>query len=322
VPPTVEDLFATPDHYLHSFDGDAAIFMPMDRAAYHRSIFLDQRISPATARTIALPVQTLVQRPLAAASTAWIFHMAHCGSTLFARALDDPTASLVLREPFALRQLGLRPDAERLNLVLAMLGKRYRADAPTLVKANVPVNFLLPQLTEADPGARAIFLHLPLRPYLLAILRSEAHRTWVRNVTGQLKPYLGDLSSAPDAERAATLWLTQIEAFARALSAMPNAVALNAERLFADPLHVLQAATRHFGIPISDETLGTTVAGPLFSTHSKNPSIAFDNTARIALAAETERKLQAEIAAAEAWIAGREATPSPDVPFGQRELVH
>jgi hypothetical protein len=322
VPLTVEDLFASPDHYLHSFDGDAAIFMPMDRAAYHRSIFLDGRISPAATQTVALPARTLMPPPSAAASTTWIFHMAHCGSTLFARALDDPTASLVLREPFALRQLGLRPDAERLNLVLAMLGKRYRADAPTLVKANVPVNFLLPQLAEADPGARAIFLYLPLRSYLLAILRSEAHRIWVRNVTGQLKPYLGDLSSAPDAERAATLWLAQIESFAQALSAMPNAAALNAERLFADPLHVLQAAVRHFGIPISDEALEATVAGPLFSTHSKNPSIAFDNAARIALAAATEREFEAEIAAAEAWIARRGATSSPDIRFGQRELRH
>ncbi|HEX7849437.1 MAG TPA: hypothetical protein VF485_06870 [Sphingomonas sp.] len=322
MPPTVDDLFATPDHYLHSFDGDAAIFMPMDRAAYYRSIFLDQRISPAGAQTIVLPVRTLVQPPSPAASTAWIFHMAHCGSTLLARALDDPTASLVLREPFALRQLGLRPDTERLDLVLAMLGKRYRADAPTLVKANVPVNFLLPQLAQADPGARAIFLYLPLRPYLLAILRSEAHRIWVRNVTGQLKPYLGDLSSAPDAERAATLWLTQIEAFARAIAAMPNAAALNAERLFAEPLQVLQAATRHFGIPISDEALEATVAGPLFSTHSKNPSIAFDNSARIALAATTERQFEAEIAAAEAWIARRGERPSLDARFGQRELVH
>ena len=322
MPLTVQDLFTTPDHYLHSFDGDAAIFLPMDRASYHRSIFLDGRISPAAAQTIAFPVRTLVPPPSAAAPTAWIFHMAHCGSTLFARALDDPAASLVLREPFALRQLGLRPDTDRLHVVLAMLGKRYRADAPTLVKANVPVNFLLPQLAEADPDARAIFLYLPLRPYLLAILRSQAHRIWVRNVTGQLKPYLGDLSSAPDAERAATLWLTQIEAFARALSAMPNAATLNAERLFANPLHVLQAAVRHFGIPMSDAALGATVAGPLFSTHSKNPSIAFDNAARIALAAATEREFEAEIAAAEAWIARRGATPLPDVRFGQRALSY
>lgn len=322
MPLTIEDLFATPDHYLHSFDGDAAIFMPMDRAAYHRSIFLDQRISPAAASTIPLPVPSLLQHPATAAPIAWIFHMAHCGSTLLARALDDVAASLVLREPFALRQIGFGPDTGRLNLMLAMLGKRYRADAPTLVKANVPVNFLLPRLTEADPGARAIFLYLPLRPYLLAILRSEAHRFWLRNVTWQLKPYLGDLSSALDAERAAMLWFTQIEIFAQALSAMPNAAALNAERLFADPLPVLRAAAPRLGIPISDTALEAAVAGPIFSTHAKDPSIAFDNADRIALAAATERDLETEIAAAEAWVARQAAAPPPDVRFGQRELVH
>ena len=41
---TLADLFASPDHYLHSIDGDAAVFVPMDRAAYGRSIFLDGRI--------------------------------------------------------------------------------------------------------------------------------------------------------------------------------------------------------------------------------------------------------------------------------------
>lgn len=322
MPPTVEDLFTTPDHYLHSFDGDAAIIVSMDRAAYHRSIFLDQRILPVTTQTTAWSVRTLVQHPSAAAPTAWIFHLAHCGSTLLARALDDPAASLVLREPFALRQIGLKPDADRLPLVLAMLGKRYRADAPTLVKANVPVNFLLPQLAEADPDARAILLYLPLRPYLLAILRSEPHRIWVRNVTALLEPYLGDLSSAPDFERAATLWLTQMEIFARTLSAMPNAATLNAERFFAGPLPILKAAARHLGIPIADERLATAVDGPLFFTHAKEPSAAFNNADRIALAAAAERELEAEIAAAEAWMARRGATLSPDASFGQRELLY
>lgn len=320
--PTVEDLFATPDHYLHSFDGDSATFMAMDRAAYRRSIFLDQRISPAFPQKTTWPVQALVQHRTAPASTAWIFHMAHCGSTLLARALDDPTASLVLREPFALRQIGLCPDADRLKVMLAMLGKRYRADAPTLVKANVPVNFLLPQLAEADRGARAILLYLPLRPYLLAILRSEPHRIWVRNVTGLLKPHLGDLSSAPDSERAATLWLTQMEIFAQALSLMPNAAMLNAELFFAGPFPILQAAARHLGIPIADRRLATAVDGPLFFTHAKEPSAAFNNADRIALAAAAERELEAEIAAAEVWVAQRGAALSPDARFGERELLH
>lgn len=309
---TLDELFSSPDHYLHSFEGDAAVLMPMDRAAYHRSIFLDGRISPATERTVALEARTLAQHAGAAAPTAWIFHMAHCGSTLLARALDDPGASLVLREPLALRQTALRPDPGRVALVRAMIGKRYRADAPTLIKANVPVNFLLPQLTAADPTARAIMLYLPLRAYLLAILRSDNHRTWLRNVTGQLAPHLGDLSALADAERAAALWLAQVGAFTRALSAMPHARALDAETFFSDPLAVLKRAAGHLGLPLAEATLEAAVGGPLFTTYSKNPALAFDNAARIARRAEVEQAIAPELDIAEAWLARHAEQGSPD----------
>ena len=296
-------LFASPDHYLHSFDGPDARIVPMDRAAYHRSIFLDRRISPAPGAPVARPVAALTGEAGSALPTAWIFHMAHCGSTLLARALDAPEASLVLREPQALRQTALSPDPERLKLVLAMLGKRYRADAPTLVKANVPVNFLLPQIAAAEPEARAVLLHLKLRPYLLAILRSDYHRNWVRNVTHLLAAHFGDLSALSDAERAAALWLAQMERFAAALAAMPHAVAVDAEALFADPAPVLKIAARHLEVPIADAALDAAVAGPLFATYSKNPSQAFDNDARMARNAALEREIAPELDAAEAWIA-------------------
>jgi hypothetical protein len=300
---TPDALFGSPDHYLHSFDGDAALFVPMDRAAYHRSIFLDRRISLAPGQPVKVPGLTAEGR--SAAPVGWIFHMAHCGSTLLARALDDLDASLVLREPLALRQLALAPDPARLALVLAMLGKRYRADAPTLVKANVPVNFLLPRIAAADSNVRAIQLHLPLRAYLLAILRSDTHRTWLRNVTGQLAAYLGDLSALSDAERAAALWLAQIEAFAAAQAAMPRARALDAELFFAEPAGVLKAAARHLDVPIADTTLEAVAAGPLFATYSKNPALAFDNAARVTRNAALERAIAPELEAAEAWIEGR-----------------
>ena len=190
---TIDDLFASPDHYLHSFEGDAAVFVPMDRAAYHRSIFLDGRISPAGAGSMRLPFGTLAGQGRRPSATGWIFHVAHCGSTLLARALDQLSSNMVLREPLALRQLALTPDAERLAVTVAMLSKRYRAELPTIVKANVPVNFLLPNLVEADREARAIFLYCGLRDYLLAILRNDKHRAWVRNVTGQLRANLADI---------------------------------------------------------------------------------------------------------------------------------
>src|SRR5690349_21073853 len=150
---TLDDLFASPDHYLHSFDGDAAVFVPMDRAAYHRSIFLDHRILPSANGSMRVPVAALTGTARPIARTGWIFHVAHCGSTLLARALDDPSLNLVLREPLALRQQAFTNDPARLALTAAMLSKRYRGDLPTLVKANVPVNFLLDDLVALDPEA-------------------------------------------------------------------------------------------------------------------------------------------------------------------------
>ena len=306
---SLDDLYASPNHYLHSFDGDEAIFVPMNRAAYHRSIFLDARISPAAGQPMKVPVAALAQASRAPQPTSWIFHMAHVGSTLLARALDEAAASLVLREPFALRQLALQPDERRLTVVAAMLSKRYRHDAPTLVKANAPVNFLLPKLGALEPDARAIMLYLPLRDYLLAILRGDSHRDWLRKVTGFLAPFLGDLSSLSDSERGAALWLAQANAFADALRAMPNARALNAEIFFADPELVVNAAAKHLGIPIGPAAIAAAVAGPLFSTNAKNPAVAFNNEQRVARRNDLERRMAAELDAAEEWIGQRGSAP-------------
>ena len=315
----LDDLYTSPDHYLHSFDrNDNAVFVPMDRAAYHRSIFLDHRISPAASQTMTLPVGAVAQGSRAPAPTSWIFHMAHVGSTLLARGLDDPGASLVLREPLALGQLGIAPDDTKLAIVMAMLSKRYRADAPTLVKANVPVNFLLPKLAAKDPDARAILLYLPLRDYLLAILRNDSHRKRLRNVTTFLAPHLGDLSTLSDAQRAAALWFAQVNAFKETLAALPNARGLNAENFFAEPEAVLNAAAVHLGVPIEADRIASMVAGELFSTHSKNPTVPFDNSQRIGRRDDLERSIRAELDTAEEWI-GKRAN-APDAALAAREL--
>jgi hypothetical protein len=305
---TIDDLYASPDHYLHSFEGHAAVFVPMDRAAYHRSIFLDGRISAAGTGAMRVPVATLtkggVPRP---ARTGWIFHVAHCGSTLLARALDQAEANLVLREPLALRQTAVAPSPDRLALVAAMLGKRYRPEAPTIVKANVPVNFLLPDLIARDEGAAAIFLHVAMRDYLLAILRSDNHRDWLRRVTTQLARHLGTAEATSDAARAASLWLAQMRAFAAAIARMPEARSLDAEVFFAEPGRIVAAAARHLGVAMAEAEVDAVVAGPLFATYSKNPEVAFDNAARIARRRALEGALADEIGEAEAWIAAHGA---------------
>lgn len=308
--PHLAEIAASPDHYLYAIEGGDAVIVPMDRAAYTRSIFLDARISPAGESALHVPIADLAAALTAAIApppvTAWIFHVAHCGSTLLARALEGLGAEvmkgLVLREPLALRQLAFAPDPARLSLVLAMLGRRYGGDGPTLVKANVPVNALLPAIAAANPVAPAVFLHLGLEDYALAVLRSPQHRGWMRQVAAR---FAGPIANGPpgpsDAACLAALWLWQMRAFAGALDAMPQACTLDAERFYADPAATLAALAPRFGRPADAQAIAALVAGPLFTSYSKRPGESFDNTARLARGAWLAQELAGEIAEARGW---------------------
>jgi hypothetical protein len=312
---TTERLFASPDHYFFAFEGDLAIFRNMDRGAYHRSIFLDHRIAALNDVEVRVPVAALTISDIAVPRIAWIFHVAHCGSTLLARALDREEGSLVLREPRPLRQLGLTRGSAgdawraRLHLAAALAGRRYRPDAATIVKANVPVNFILADLMALDPSAPAILLYFPLRAYVLAVLRSPAHRAWVVNITTQLEPAIsagvGDMSGLDVAERAAALWLAQMRIYAEALERYPGTRSLAADALLGTPRPALAAAAAHFGVGLAEAELDSIVAGDLFATYSKSPALAFDNEARLSLRAENARALGPEIERARRWVEGR-----------------
>jgi hypothetical protein len=299
---SLDQLLSSPDHYLHSFEGDQAIFVPMDRAAYRRSIFLDRRISPARDGATAIALCDALSHGPTRQTSNWIFHVAHCGSTLLARALDALSDDLVLREPLALRQLALAPNPESLQLALALLSRRYANAGPTLIKANVPVNFLLDDILCRQSADGAIFLYSTLPDYLLAILRSDNHRAWLRNVTGQLAPYLGDLSRLSDAELGAALWIAQLRQFAAAIARMPHARSLDAERFFGEPAAIMALAAAHFGRTSDPAAIDALTSGPLFNSYSKNPAHAFDNMARLARKDRLATQMVNEIAHAEKWI--------------------
>lgn len=302
---TLAELLGSPDHYLHSFEGDAAVYVPMDAAAYHRSIFLDARISPAGEGAMQVPLRALGAVADEGLALGWIFHVAHCGSTLLARALEALGDNLVLKEPAALRQLGFAPDAARLDLVLNQLARRYRAELPTLVKANVPVNFLVPDLAARRPGDAAVLLYWNLADYLTAILRSDNHRGWLRNVTANLP--VGVAEGASDAVRAAALWAAQMERFGGALGAMPKARSLDAARFFTDPAGAVRDSAALFGMATTPAQIEELVAGPLFASYSKRPDIAFTDADRQARAAEVAAAIAGEIAEAEDWLAAQGA---------------
>lgn len=323
MPQALDRFFDTPELHFLAFDQDDALFARMDRASYHRSIFLDHRTSSLDPEPIRTAIEPLiaVARERTIPRTGWIFHIAHCGSTLLARMIDRPQSGLVLREPPPLRQLGVqavegsRSDAwaDRLKLAYAMAARRFEASQPTVVKANVPVNFIIPQIVELDPGAPVILLYLPFELYLLAILREPRRRAWVDRVARLLEPALGAMIDrnppSNTVERAAALWRAQMLIFDAVLDSNPSARSLDAEQFFASPAKAAEAAAMHFGLSHADE-FGR--LDELTSTYSKDPSQPFDEAARRQRQKDARIMLRDELGRARRWI--EQAAPSGDLP--------
>lgn len=308
--PDAKRLLATPEFHFQSFEGEEALFVPMDRAAYHRSAFLDRRVEALPGSPTRAPLAPLIEATQDAPPlpVGWIFHVAHCGSTLLSRLLDGVESNLVLREPPPLRQLGLaaaagdRSDAwrGRLALARAMVARRYDRGLPTIIKANVPVNFMLDRLNAADADSPAILLHFPLGSYLLAVLRTPQHRAWVERISTNLGPALPKFSpGAAVAERAAALWLAQMLAFQALQAANPHSYSLDASQLLERPVEVATAAAKRLGVTGADIEAN---AAALTGSYAKDLSQPFDPVGRQRLANEDRARLSGEITIARRWI--------------------
>jgi hypothetical protein len=322
----IAELLRRPDLYLYAFEGDDALFLEMDRAAYARSIFFDRRISPSGDDLLTVPISQLLAATLPPPGPiGWIFHMAHGGSTLLARALDISGRSLVVREPATLRAIGAdaasnmgRPDSDRLRLAVQLLSRRFQDDERVLVKANVPVNAMLPDVLALFDEPKAVLLHSGLEDYLIAILRSENHRNWVAFIFGELglARHFGSRSGQDIAivEQAAALWLYQIRRFAEALATHPGLRSLDSNLFFDSPRDCLLAASAYFGFPLSESNVDGLVGGELFATYSKNPAARFDNIDRLNRVMEVRNAIRPELLIARRWIDAHIAdTPLPDL---------
>lgn len=329
----LKTLFESPNLFLLAFEPPNAVFATMDIHAYRRSIFLDGRISPRTPDQHRIRYDQLIelqaQRDLPKPAISWIFHIAHCGSTLLARALDRPGETFVVREPLALRQIstegasrfGVAPrDTEwqnRLDLVAHLLSRRYEPSDQVIVKANVPVNFVIPDLLKIAPPEPSIVLYFSLENYLTAILRSADHKRWVANIVRENRRAIQDLTPLSAtmslAEFAAALWLAQIRMFAIAQANSQAIASLDAEYFFNNPRPALEAAFVHIGRPQSAQQLDAIVGSDLFSTYSKRPTTAFDNEARLARRKALAEPMRDELTAARRYIeAARRTHPFPD----------
>ncbi len=314
----IDGFFDTPALHLLAIESDSALVVPMDRDAYHRSIFLDRRaaVPESAIRRVSLEPLLAGAAGIESPPVGWIFHIAHCGSTLLARLLDNPHANLVLREPPPLRQMGITFASERLTanwsrsvrLAHAAAARRFERNIPTIVKANVPVNLIQSPLHDLQPDANSILLYLPLRPWLLAVLRTPEHRTWIERLTTafgrKMRLMTGMRPQATIPERAAALWLMQINIFREKILVQEQngmggqAVSLDAQTLFADPIATAERAAQHLGIA----DLETSQLMSIAAMNAKKPTSPFSNADRQAREKADGIRLEREIDEARRWI--------------------
>lgn len=329
----VAAIFEDPRLMFFGTEGEVARFVPMTRETYARSIFFDRRLQPAEQRFIQVPLQPLLAHldgvGFIPPRLRFIHHFAHSGSTLLARALDNPD-NLVIREPAHLRQLGVRagagsgPPNQRaaLELSLAMLGKRFSPNSAVVVKGNVPISLLAETIAGMDPGQPAILLYFPLDDYCAAVLRSTGHRGWVERVTADISlnrdPLVGDILGLSTAEKAAALWYSMIKRFERLLARFPEMRSLDANQLFDCPAQTIASASDLLGAGLDAKSAQAIAEGPLLSSYSKNPNVAFDNSARRKLSEETKSLLSNELKLARHWV---EKRPAPILASLDRPLV-
>lgn len=322
----LEELFEKPDLFLWQFDDSQALFVKMDRNAYHNTIFCDQRILAPSNEIVRIDFSRLYDffcgRPPQETKLHYIFHIAHCGSTLLARAADIKDKNIVYREPSVLRQLGAEaasafygaaPPAawqQKLELSLALLNRRYTKDAPVIIKGNVPVNFMIPALLERSTDSPAILLYLSLENYLLAVLKSPNHRSWVATIFAELSSAVEvvmgftveqrDRLSIPEA--AGCLWMVQMAIFSQILQAYSNVRTLDAEIFYGEPENTLHQCFEFFQQSIDGSTISDIVKSDLFTRYSKDPRQAYDNNTRLAQREAIRDQLAGDIDKAREWV--------------------
>ncbi len=322
-----QTLFVRPEAYPLEFGQGTLDLVPMTRETYRDSVFLDRgRIVPAARRGWQLPLPGLLdefeRRGVVQSPLNLIFHIAHCGSTLLSRAMDLDTRTLVLREPFPLRQLGAEaaavPGGPRqpavwkrcLALTAALLGRRYSDDEAVIVKANVPVNFMLQPLLALHRESRGLLLYTGLERYVLSVLKTSMHRRWVGNVSGQLAggihvtPGLGspDPLKLTPAQAAACLWAAQMLRFRAALDQHPSLRSLDCEIFFSNPAGTLSNSLQHFGVNISSSEAEDIAASELFSHHAKDTERRYSRETRERELDQLRANLAGDLEAARQWV--------------------
>jgi hypothetical protein len=257
---------------------DAVFAMPLDAEGLRTASFLDDRILA--------PGQAGEWRPAGALESPggkplhFIFHTGHVGSTLLSRLIDEAPGVAGLREPLPLRTLAQMRDARaplfapRLALFLNLWARGFADTRAVVVKATSTAGRIAPEILQAAPGAKAVYLNLRAEPYLATLLAGANALVDLKGFEAErrarLTALLGGVPPATSiGELAAMTWLTEslTRALARDLYGA-RVLPLDFDAMLADVPATVAAVLHHFGIAGDANAIARS---PVLTRYSKAP---------------------------------------------------
>lgn len=297
-------LVSDPESWPHRFDDASKLvgFIPVSRELHAECTFITDEHLPKGLPMSPVPLADVEQvLPSDVRAPHFIFHSAYCCSTMLARAFDIPGVSMGLKEPQILNDLvgwqrRASPAVEIggvLDIAIRALARPFEAGETTVIKPSIIVNAIAEPTLERFPDSKALLLYAPLESYLQSIAKKGMWgRRWVREVLigtiadGCLVSGFEDLDllELTDLQVAALGWLSQHALFTRLIRRFGEGRirTLDSATLLKDQSQAMSALVGHFGIDLPQKRFEHVMAGPAFTTHSKQSSTSFDARERAA----------------------------------------
>lgn len=331
--PNVEALrgkvLADPTHFPQKLDlvSQRLLLVHFTPDAYRRASFLDDRVLGPDSRGSWVRLDE-IDAALAQARPAlplhFIFHAGHVGSTLVSRLLEDTGGVLALREPMPLRTLAEAHDAlgnadslvspeafERLLRQQIVLWSRGFADTrAVVVKATSATARIAPSLLAAAPDSCALYLYLPLEPYLATLLAGENSHIDLRGHAGERMRRLLRFGVEPPAplhamnlgEIAALAWTAErLSQHALEDAAGARVTSVDFGRLIAEPEPGMRHICTHFQLAADEAYFRQIAANPAWRQYAKAPEHAYSPDLRAQILAQARVEKASEIRSGLAW---------------------
>ena len=247
-----------------------------------------------------------------------------CGSTLYARALNEVPGIYLYNETHLFRDIanarrfagrGLPPMSNEqwrdiLKIALFYQRKTFVEGDVALVKEFPASNYILHEILDMEKTFRGIFMYANLDEYLVSCLkvpsRRKLARTRVTRIFFEMRTIDAlkgiDPVGLSDAQVAALHWLYLMYWHqSQGYQHHPGLRTLHNKDFFANPDSALQRSARHFNKTLGREEAQKITQGHVFNSHSKDTSKYFSMDLHESSLSFARRQFEQEITSGLEW---------------------